>query len=117
MIHIDFIKGDAERLSALVQKESIDYAIDIESSFYYPDKEAFLREMHSVLKENGIFFYVVPILRTNLDELHHHMKRYFSILREDEITDNVLKAKSLDSSRLSHFIDQHFPLGFRTLVK
>ena len=36
---------------------TIDYLIDVESSIFYPDKTAFLREVREVLREDGVFFY------------------------------------------------------------
>jgi len=49
--------GDCERLSQVVPKRSIDYIVDIESSFFYADKASFLREVREVLKDDGTFFF------------------------------------------------------------
>lgn len=108
---------DSESLTTSFQARSIDYVIDVESSFFYPDKAAFLREVNVVLKEDGIFLFAVPSFRTHLDQLYHDIKRNFFILREDDITDNVLRALHLDSDRLQRYIDDHFPIGLRTLMK
>jgi len=54
-------EGDAEGLQSLFPARSFDYVIDIESSFYYPDKLAFIRGVHHVLKDDGLFvmaFYI-----------------------------------------------------------
>ena len=65
-MNLDFLVADAERLSTMVPRLSVDYVIDIESFFYYADKESFLREVNSVLKEEGILFLAFFIQRTKL---------------------------------------------------
>ena len=54
---LHFIRYDSESCSEVVQKASIDYALDIEASFFYPNKERFFREIASVLKRDGTFLY------------------------------------------------------------
>ena len=63
---MEFIVQDTEHLSASIPRRSIDYVVDIESFFYYQDKHAFLREVHSVMKEDGLFFLSFFIQRTRL---------------------------------------------------
>ena len=53
--------GDSEYLHSLFPARYFDYVVDIESSFYYPDKLAFIRGVHHVLKDDGLFvlaFYI-----------------------------------------------------------
>jgi len=40
---LNFIKHDVENLEQLISKNSMDYIVDIESSVFYPNKEAFYR--------------------------------------------------------------------------
>ena len=54
---LHFIRYDSESCSEVVQKASIDFALDIEASFFYPNKERFFREIASVLKRDGTFLY------------------------------------------------------------
>jgi SAM-dependent methyltransferase len=45
----------------LFPARSFDLVVDIESSFYYPDKLAFIRGVHHVIKDDGLFvlaFYI-----------------------------------------------------------
>lgn len=65
-VQMEFIVQDTEHLSASIPRRSIDYVVDIESFFYYQDKHAFLREVHSVMKEDGLFFLSFFIQRTRL---------------------------------------------------
>ena len=116
-LNIDFLVGDSERITEIIPRQSVDMVIDIKSSFFYPDKEAFMREVHEVLNENGIFLYSVPLFRTKIDEVYQYMKKYFYILREDDITENCLRALHLDSDRTDRFIDSQFPIGLRSLMK
>jgi ubiquinone/menaquinone biosynthesis C-methylase UbiE len=56
--HID----DAQKLS-YIPSDSIDIVLNIESAFHYPDKAAFLKEIHRVLKPGGEFL-IADILST-----------------------------------------------------
>ncbi len=54
----------------MVPKGTIDYIVDVESSVFYPNKNAFLKEVREVLRDDGTFFYgvLVPSWReTGLD--------------------------------------------------
>lgn len=104
-VHTQFIRGDAEALSSMIPRLSIDVAVDIEGFFYYQDKQAFLREIHSVLRERGTFYLAFFIQRTRLEEIHRMIRLYFDIAKEDDITDNVLMSLRLDSQRIARFAD------------
>lgn len=104
-VSTEFIQGDAEHLSVFVPRHSVDMIVDIEGFFYYQDKHAYLREAHDVLKEGGRLFLSFFIQRTRLEEIHTYLRQYFDIVREDDITDNVLHAIRLDSQRLAHYAD------------
>ncbi|MDX2444704.1 MAG: class I SAM-dependent methyltransferase [Bacteroidales bacterium] len=52
--NITFHIDDAQQLST-IESESMDYIINIESAFHYPDKASFLREVFRVLKPGGTF--------------------------------------------------------------
>ncbi|MEA1887495.1 MAG: class I SAM-dependent methyltransferase [Bacteroidota bacterium] len=56
--HID----DAQDLST-IESNSMDYIINIESAFHYPDKPAFFREIARVLKPGGIYL-IADIMTT-----------------------------------------------------
>jgi ubiquinone/menaquinone biosynthesis C-methylase UbiE len=116
-VQCDFLVADTENLTQSVPRLSIDYAFDIESFFYYPDKHAYLREVHSVLKPDGKLFLSFFIQRTKLEEIHHTIRQYFDIEREDDITDNVIHSLRHDSQRLTRFADEHFPVVMNSLFK
>jgi ubiquinone/menaquinone biosynthesis C-methylase UbiE len=51
---VTFIVDDAQNMKS-IPSESTDVLINIESAFHYPDKTAFLKEIHRVLKPGGRF--------------------------------------------------------------
>lgn len=93
----------------MVPKNSIDYVIDIESSYFYPNKDAFLREVNSVLKEDGMFFWGCMVPRSKLDKKYQLINKYFDIVKDEDITDNVVRSLKLDSTHVSRFIESNFP--------
>ncbi|HSO86983.1 MAG TPA: methyltransferase domain-containing protein [Draconibacterium sp.] len=50
--NVIFLTGDAQNLTQ-ISSNSVDVLINIESAFHYPDKPAFLKEVHRVLKPGG----------------------------------------------------------------
>jgi ubiquinone/menaquinone biosynthesis C-methylase UbiE len=60
--NVRFIIDDAQNLKN-IPSESADVLLNIESAFHYPDKSAFLKEIHRVLKPGGQFL-VADILST-----------------------------------------------------
>jgi len=56
-LNLKFQRQDVECLSRLVKPNTFDLIVDIESSFFYPNKMAFLREVSQALKPDGSFLY------------------------------------------------------------
>ena len=98
-----------ENLSQVVPHNSIDYLVDIESSFFYPDKTSFLREVREVLKDDGIFFYGALMPNNRVQTLNSLLYRYFEVEKEEDITANAIHSLKLDSETMSRFIDNHYP--------
>jgi SAM-dependent methyltransferase len=109
--------ADVENLTQSVPRLSIDYILDIESFFYYPDKHAYLREVHSLLRPDGRLFLSFFIQRTRLESVHRDIRQFFDIEREDDITDNVIHSLRHDTQRLNRFADEHFPLIMNSMFK
>ena len=65
---VEFCMDDAHKLET-VEDNSIDFLINIESAFHYPDKPAFLRQVYRVLKPGGSFL-IADILTTNNNANH-----------------------------------------------
>jgi ubiquinone/menaquinone biosynthesis C-methylase UbiE len=114
---LNFIQGDAEKLSTLVPPNSIDYVIDIESSFFYPDKTGFFREVNTVMKNDGTFILGFLAFRGQVPQINASIKMYFDITKEADITDNAIRSLKLDTPNVSQFIDDKFGLFFRTFIR
>ena len=73
-----FNVDDAHDLST-VKSNSVDFVINIESAFHYPDKSAFFRQIHRVLKPGGSFL-IADILTkgSKKNPLKNHWKRKMS---------------------------------------
>lgn len=52
--NISFYLGDAQTLT-MIKDKSVDVMFNIESALHYPDKNAFLKQVHRVLKPGGQF--------------------------------------------------------------
>jgi ubiquinone/menaquinone biosynthesis C-methylase UbiE len=60
--NVRFLIDDAQNLTQIAS-DSADVLLNIESAFHYPDKPAFLKEVHRVLKPGGQFL-IADILST-----------------------------------------------------
>jgi ubiquinone/menaquinone biosynthesis C-methylase UbiE len=94
--NVRFMIDDAQNL-ANISSESVDVLLNIESAFHYPDKPAFIKEIHRVLKPGGQFL-VADILTTREKReglmkiwgkpmVHHfwNHKRYEEEFRKSEL--------------------------------
>ncbi len=106
---LNFLLGDSEYLSRVVPKNSIDYLVDIESSFFYPNKGAFFEEVNKVLKEDGTFFYGTLVFSNKIDKIDYSLNRLFNIEHQEDITAGVIRSLKLDTNAVSRFIDKHYP--------
>ena len=112
--NVRFLTGDAQNL-VQIPSGSVDVLLNIESAFHYPDKLAFLKEVHRVLKPGGQFL-IADILssRTKYEGLmklwgkpmvHHfwNRKRYeegfiksgLNVNLIEDISDQVRKGWSI----------------------
>ena len=54
--NVRFLVGDAQNLT-VIPTDSVDVLLNIESAFHYPDKAAFINEVHRVLKPRRAISY------------------------------------------------------------
>ncbi|MBN1981854.1 MAG: class I SAM-dependent methyltransferase [Chitinivibrionales bacterium] len=112
--NLTFVHGDAESLP--FEDGSFDIVVNVESSHTYRNPERFFSEVDRVLRPQGYFSFAdfrdrreVPKLRQQLRDAR------FLILREENITRNVVKALELDSDRKMGLIQQGvFKKAFQT---
>ncbi len=125
--NIDFIEDDAQNLSK-IQTDSVDVVINIESAFHYPNKPAFLKEIHRVLKPGGQFMIAdiittrkgSPLLKKWKHKMNFHHwsldeykdafnKSALKLQGKIDISDNVIKGfevcrNFLNNFKLSNFL-------------
>jgi ubiquinone/menaquinone biosynthesis C-methylase UbiE len=95
---LSFIKGDAESLA--FDAGGFDAVINIESSHCYGSMETFLANVKRVLRQNGYFLYADFRNKNDIALLHSQMENSgMKILKQEEITANVLRSLDLDDQR------------------
>ncbi len=109
---LSFHHGNAEALT--FPDNSFDVVVNVEASLYYPNLNKFFEHVQRVLKRNGYFLYTdlryeekVEIWRTQLKSMG------LRLVKEEDITDNVLKAMELDQERRKQLVDKYVPLVLR----
>jgi SAM-dependent methyltransferase len=118
---LTFVQGDAEALP--FADASFDAVVNVESSHCYPDVPRFLGEVHRVLRPEGLLL-LADVRHTDLGsgsdatllpqadvaqllaELHASP---FTILEQEDITANVIRALELDSPRRRQTIADQVP--------
>ena len=108
-MRLHFIRYDSERCSEVVQKGSMDFALDVEASFFYPSKERFFREIASVLKRDGTFLYGCFMWRSQQSAIETSLNKYFDIQKSEDISEMALRALELGSPKMSQWIKNEFP--------
>lgn len=113
---LTFARGDAEALA--FGRDSFDAVINVESSHYYRSMPRFLSEVRRVLKPGGWFLFAdfrkreeMPALRRQLVEAG------FEMVRETNITRNILRALEVDNNRKLALIHKRVPWLFRKAFK
>ncbi len=95
--NVKFLVDNAQNLTQ-IKSDSVDLLLNIESAFHYPDKAAFISEVHRVLKPGGQF--LIADLLTNREKregimklwgkkmVHHfwHKNRYQQEFEKSELT-------------------------------
>jgi ubiquinone/menaquinone biosynthesis C-methylase UbiE len=109
---LSFMRGDAESLP--FADDSFDVVINVESSHCYPHFGQFLSEVTRVLKPNGHFLYAdfrnQPQLESWRQQLHDMR---LELLKEENITPNVLLSLDMDHDRKQKLIDYYVPKNIR----
>jgi SAM-dependent methyltransferase len=110
---LDFRIADAEQLP--FADSAFDVVVNVESSHCYPNLQTFFREVHRVLKPQGRFLYADLRERDGIAEWENSLRASgFSLLREEDITDQVLSALDQDNDRKTKLIDSLVPAVLRS---
>jgi SAM-dependent methyltransferase len=118
---LGFVGGDAEALP--FPEASFDVVLNVESSHCYPDVPRFLDEVHRVLRPGGLLLLadVRPtslagrrtntlMPRSDVAQLLVELRDSpFTVIEQEDITANVLRALQLDSPQRRRLIERRVP--------
>ena len=109
---LNFHHGNAESLS--FPDNSFDVVVNVEASLYYPNITKFFEQVRRVLKHNGYFLYTDLRYEEKISIWHAQLKNMgLKLIKEEEITENVLKALELDRERRKQLVDRYVPAILR----
>ena len=102
---LSFYVGDAESLP--FEDNKFDAVINIESSHCYGDINQFLREVFRVIKRGGYFLFADFRKKNEINTLRKQLAHSgFELIKEERMTQNVLRALGLDNSRRLKLIEK-----------
>jgi ubiquinone/menaquinone biosynthesis C-methylase UbiE len=105
---LSFKVGNAQSLP--FADSSFDAVMNVESSHCYPSVEAFLGQVKRVLREGGHFLFADMRDKEDLSVLREQLRKSgMTLIRETEITPNVLRALKLDNERRTSMVKQTVP--------
>jgi SAM-dependent methyltransferase len=109
---LEFRTGDAERLP--LADSAVDVVINVESSHCYPSFDRFLEEVRRILRPGGYFLYTDFRAAEKADSWCHSLRHSgLTLLRETDITANVVSALDLDNERKLGLIQRMVPRPLR----
>lgn len=105
---LSFVQGDAENLP--LADGSVDAVVNVESSHCYGSMPRFLSEVHRVLRPGGHFLFTDHRDHDKTDLLREQLKDAgLTLVKETDITKNVVRALDLDNDRKQKVILQKAP--------
>ncbi|MBL8102298.1 MAG: class I SAM-dependent methyltransferase [Anaerolineales bacterium] len=109
---LKFHHGNAEALS--FPDNSFDVVLNVEASLYYPNIAKFFAHVKRVLKPNGYFLYTDLRYEEKVEIWRAQLKNMgLTLVKEEDITDNVLKAMEMDRERRMALVDKYVPAILR----
>jgi ubiquinone/menaquinone biosynthesis C-methylase UbiE len=104
---LKFERGEAERLP--FASSSFDAVVNVESSHCYPSFSGFVDEVARVLRPTGAFLIADLRPREEIASMRSGLAKRFTIIDEELITPNVVRALELDSDRRTRLIQRRTP--------
>ena len=109
---LSFLQGDAESLP--LADHSVDVIINLESSHCYGSMTKFLSEVYRVLRLDGHFLFSDHRDHDKVSLLHEQLKDSgLGLVKETDITRNVVAALDLDNERKQKMIAHKCPRVLR----
>lgn len=112
---LTFLRGEAERLP--LPDKSFDAVVNVESSHCYVSFEGFLNEVARVLRTNGLFLFADLRPPEEMERIREQIKQRFTVVEEEIITANVVRALELDSDRRNLLIQKRAPRFLRNVLQ
>jgi SAM-dependent methyltransferase len=110
---LSFVRGDAESMH--LADNTFDIVINVESSLYYPNVERFFEEVVRVLKPGGYFLYTDLRYWEEMDAWRAQLRSTgLQLIKEEDITPNVMRALELDHARRQKLIERYVPKWLRS---
>ncbi len=107
-IGLEFRAGDAESLP--FDDASFDVVINVESSHCYSSMPAFLAQVQRVLRDGGYFLFTDFRRTVDLESFREELNNSgLALIKETDITVNIIEALKLDNERKSAFITERAP--------
>lgn len=111
---LSFEYGNAEALT--FPDSSFDIVINLEASMYYPNIPRFFEHVRRLLKPNGYFLYADLRYEEKIGEWRTQLLNTgLKLIKEEEITNNVLKAIELDRERRIRLVKRYTPAIMHTI--
>lgn len=105
---LNFHHGNAEALP--FPDNSFDVVVNVEASLYYPNLNKFLEHVRRILRPEGYFLYTDLRYEEKVAIWHAQLKNMgLRLIKQEEITDNVLKAMEMDRERRLQLVHKYIP--------
>lgn len=105
---LTFVHGDAENIS--LADNGVDAVINVESSHCYGSMPQFLNEVWRVLRPGGFFLLADHRDQEKMQILRRQLRDAgFAVVKETDITTNVVRALELDHDRKKELISRVCP--------
>jgi ubiquinone/menaquinone biosynthesis C-methylase UbiE len=105
---LSFSQGDAENLP--LGDSSVDVVVNLESSHCYGSMTRFLSEVYRVLSPNGYFLFSDHRDHDKISLLREQLRNSgLKLIKQDDITLNVVRALELDNDRKQRLIAHKCP--------
>jgi len=113
---LSFVVGNAQKLP--FEDQLYDAIVNIESSRSYNDMDAFISEVHRVLRPNGHLLFADIRTEVGNEQLRERFQSVgLKVIKEVNIIQNVVKALDLDSERRYQLIKRETPKMFYGLAE